>query len=88
MATETGQLNLIDIGTGAVPRNAATIAVPAAPTAYTAVVTGSAITITTADAADLTTTSAALKVLRDEVAVLTTSHGEVLTLLQNIGLRN
>lgn len=43
----------------------------AAPTAFTAPATGSAITVTTANAADLTTVGAALETLRDEVAALT-----------------
>lgn len=42
----------------------------ATPTAFSAPATGSAITITTNDAADLTTVADALEVLRDEVAAL------------------
>ena len=45
---------------------------PSAPTAFTAPGTGSAITVTTNNAADLTTIGDALEVLRDEVALYET----------------
>ena len=51
----------------------ATAVNPTAPTDIPAIATGSAITITTNDAADLTTTSAALAVLENEVATYETA---------------
>ena len=50
----------------------ATVVDPAAPTAYTALASG-AVAVVSAAAEDLTTTSAALKTLRDEVATYKTA---------------
>ncbi len=127
MATQTGRVNLIHLGQGVVPPNAATVValtnnstdstpddtvaaggavIVSTITDFTATATGSGVDITSADAGDLTFTSAALEVLRDVTQALvvalnarfvvldsnisdcTGKLNEVLTLLQDMGIRN
>ena len=57
---------------------------PSAPTAFTAPATGAAKTVTTNDAADLTTVADALKVLRDEVATYETAISALVADVTNI----
>jgi hypothetical protein len=57
----------------------------AATTAFTAPATGTAKTVTTNDAADLTTVADALKVLRDEVALIETTVNLIITRLEAHG---
>jgi len=57
-----------------------------APAAFSAPATGSAITVTTNDAADLTTVADALEALRDEVALNVTAINAVISAMEAHGL--
>ena len=63
---------------------AITVNDPSAPTAFTAPATGVAKTVTTNDAADLTTIGDALKVLRDEVATYETAISALVADVTNV----
>ena len=63
----------------------AAIADASAPAAFTAPATGAAKTVTTNDAADLTTVADGLEALRDEVATLTTKLNSALAALRTHG---
>jgi hypothetical protein len=57
---------------------------PTAPAAFTAPVTGAAITVSTAAATDLTTVGDALEVLRDEVATYETAISALVVDVTNL----
>lgn len=82
MATETGQKNLIDISQGVVPRNAATINALTDSTGATASDTA------VANLADGTTYANDHGAIEANFATLTAKLNQVLTLLQNVGIRN
>ncbi len=73
MTTEVGKAAARAIGSGRVPNAAvsvtATVVAQSAPAAFSAPATGSAITVSTNDAADLTTVGDGLEALRDECAL-------------------
>jgi hypothetical protein len=95
MATATGQNNLIDIAGGKVPRDAATIVALTDSTSGTANDTVAAVadialstTDTYTDAAVNSAVNTAIASIEDGLADCAAKINEILTLLQNMGLRN
>jgi len=80
-----GALTMELNGVQVLAEQAATITSIATVTAYTATTAG-ATAVTSANATDLDTTSAALKVLRDEVTTMATQLNDLLAKLRTHGI--